>query len=83
MSLFKARDWWSVKCGEDETFETNHMCIAKCDQTGKQFITVASVDGYLRIYDPQAGSDHCTASLVIETKLSSDVIAVQSGRFTK
>lgn len=83
MSLFKAREWWSVKCGEDETFQTNHMCIAKCDKTAKQFIVVASVEGYLRIYDPTLSSNNLTSHLLLETQLNYHIIGVQSGRFTK
>ena len=83
MSLFKAREWWSVKCGEDEVFQTNHMCIAKCDKAAKEFIVVASVEGYLRIYDPTASLNPLSSYLVLETQLNDHVIAVHSGRFTR
>jgi len=58
------------------------MCIAKCNKTAKQFIVVASVEGYLRIYDPTLSSNNYTY-LILETKLNDNIIGVESGRFTK
>ena len=60
MSLFKSREWWSTNCGIDETFGDAHMCIAKYESAisgvVKQIIIVGSLEGYLRIYDPQPPS---------------------------
>lgn len=31
MSLFKARDWWKVRCGRDEDFDQGGLCIYRPD----------------------------------------------------
>lgn len=34
MSLFKARDWWSIVLGEKEEFDQGCLCLADVDNTG-------------------------------------------------
>jgi Bardet-Biedl syndrome 9 protein len=92
MSLFKSREWWSTNCGIDETFGAFHMCVADYESVingvVKQIIIVGSLEGYLRIYDPQpqsssADENSCSSDLQLETQLALPVLAVLSGRFNK
>ena len=93
MSLFKSREWWSTNCGIDETFGDAHMCIAKYESAisgvVKQIIIVGSLEGYLRIYDPQppssssADESSCSSDLQLETQLALPILAILSGRFNK
>ncbi|XP_065287085.1 protein PTHB1 isoform X1 [Dermacentor albipictus] len=54
MSLFKARDWWTVTCGTDETFDATCLCIgnASNDPSQSEQILVGSHSGVLRVYQP-------------------------------
>ena len=78
MSLFKSREWWSAYCGVNETFGVFHMCIANYEL--KQIIIVGSIEGYLRIFDPQPSSSE---TLQLETQLALPILAVETGRFNK
>lgn len=91
MSLFKSREWWSAICGVDETFGASHMCIANYENVAsgvvKQVIIVGSLQGYLRIYDPQspveAPDETSSSDLQLETQLALPILAVESGRFSR
>lgn len=91
MSLFKSREWWSTNCGVQEAFGAYHMCIATYEREDngdlKQVIIVGSMEGYLRIYDPQqtSTSDETSTSsdMQLETQLALPILAIQSGRFNK
>ena len=92
MSLFKSREWWSTNCGIGENFGAFHMCIANYESeisgAVKQIIIVGSLEGYLRIYDPQpqpssADESSCSSDLQLETQLALPVLAVLTGRFNK
>jgi hypothetical protein len=94
MSLFKSREWWSTNCGIDETFGAVHMCIANYESAisgvVKQIIIVGSLQGFLRIYDPQppssssADENSCSSTdLQLETQLALPILAILSGRFNK
>lgn len=54
MSLFKARDWWSITLGDKEEFDQGCLCLADIDNigTGQDKIIVGSYMGYLRIFNP-------------------------------
>ena len=83
MSLFKSREWWSANCGVNETFGVFHMCIANYEL--RQIIIVGSIEGYLRIFDPQPSSSEtsCSSDLQLETQLALPILAVETGRFNK
>lgn len=88
MSLFKSREWWSANCGVDETFGAFHMCVANYESSTsvvKQIIIVGSIEGYLRVYDPQPPSSEtpCSSDLQLETQLALPILAVETGRFNK
>nr|XP_037283061.1 protein PTHB1-like [Rhipicephalus microplus] len=54
MSLFKARDWWTVTCGTNETFDASCLCIGNASNGSSQSeqIIVGSHSGVLRVYQP-------------------------------
>lgn len=88
MSLFKSREWWSTKCGVDETFGASHMCVANYEDIAsgsvKQIIITGSLEGYLRIYDPQPPSETPSSSdLQLETQLALPILAIETGRFNR
>ena len=31
MSLFKAREWWHARVGQDEEFDVGSLCVASID----------------------------------------------------
>ena len=37
MSLFKARDWWSVSVGEAEEFGAGCLCVANIDNDSDNY----------------------------------------------
>ena len=52
MSLFKAREWWSHKCGTEEEFESSCLCVANIDLEADESGTCGAADafGNLRIH---------------------------------
>lgn len=92
MSLFKSREWWSTICGVNETFGASHMCITKYENVAsgvvKHLIIVGSLEGYLRIYEPQSPAEtseqvSSSSDLKLETQLALPILAVESGRFSR
>ena len=81
MSLFQTREWWSINCGVDETFDAFHMCIPNCDKTGRKVIAVASVEGVLRIFDPNPNDSHF--NLILEVKMDYPILAIDTGRLAR
>lgn len=89
MSLFKARDWWSTNCGNEE-FDKGCLCVANIDNNNDQNdkIIVGSHNGTLRVYQPhpekqEDGKLNCFQpdELLLERQLNFPVIDLAAGRF--
>lgn len=84
MSLFKAREWWSTKCGSgiDEEFVKGSLAIGNVDNEGndRQKIVTGSLSGYLRIYYPRT-AEYKIEDLMLEQQLGEPIIQVEVGNF--
>ncbi|XP_029110118.1 protein PTHB1 isoform X2 [Scleropages formosus] len=86
MSLFKARDWWSVVLGEGEEFDQGCLCVGDVDNSGSGHdkIVVGSYMGLLRIYGPRAsspGSGALAEDQLLEVQLRDPIIQLEVGKF--
>lgn len=86
MSLFKARDWWSIVLGEKEEFDQGCLCLADVDNTGngQDKIIVGSFMGYLRIFNPhpvKTGDGAQAEDLLLEVHLQDPILQVEVGKF--
>ncbi|XP_023231240.1 protein PTHB1-like [Centruroides sculpturatus] len=90
MSLFKARDWWTTNCG-NEDFDKGCLCVANIDNNNDQNdkIIVGSHNGTLRVYQPhpekqENGKLSCFQpdELLLERQLNFPIIDLAAGRFT-
>jgi Bardet-Biedl syndrome 9 protein len=87
MSLFKARDWWSTKCGHEEEFDKGCMVVGNVDnqipsnnQDSVDKIVVGSFSGVLRIYNPKRNK-YSPNDLLLEQQLDQPIIQVAIGKF--
>ena len=80
MSLFKAREWWSTKCGSgsDEEFVKGSLAVGNVDndRSGSNKIVTGSLSGYLRIFHPKT-SDYKIEDLMIEQQLGEPILQVE------
>ena len=80
MSLFKAREWWSTKCGSgsDEEFVKGSLAIGNVDndRNGSNKIVTGSLNGYLRIFYPQ-NKEYKIEDLMIEQQLGEPILQVE------
>ncbi|GMH42672.1 hypothetical protein BSKO_10591 [Bryopsis sp. KO-2023] len=84
MSLFKVREWWSVKCGNgDEEFDQGCLAVANIDndQQQREKIITGSLRGILRIYHPRA-RDFKIEDHLLELDLKKAILQVEAGRFS-
>ncbi|XP_071822980.1 protein PTHB1-like isoform X3 [Apostichopus japonicus] len=85
MSLFKARDWWSVSIGSQEVFDHCSLCVANIDNANSQLekVIVGSYQGILRIYTPQSGkgSNLQAEDVLLEQQLPLPILQVEAGKF--
>lgn len=86
MSLFKARDWWSITLGDKEEFDQGCLCLADIDNigTGQDKIIVGSYMGYLRIFNPhpvKTGDSAQAEDLLLEVYLQDPILQVEVGKF--
>ena len=94
MSLFKAKEWWSVKVGIDEEFDGNNMSIGNLDNEVQadddkkivNKIVVASFTGKLRIYKPFSldgsnGGGYKVEDLLLEQEFGKPILQTLIGRF--
>eukprot|EP01060_Flectonema_neradi_P000961 TRINITY_DN1056_c1_g1_i1.p1 TRINITY_DN1056_c1_g1~~TRINITY_DN1056_c1_g1_i1.p1 ORF type:complete len:845 (+),score=132.55 TRINITY_DN1056_c1_g1_i1:68-2602(+) len=81
-SLFKARDWWQTKCGDNEEFDRNCMVIANIDNdpSGVEKIVCGSFQGMLRIYQPKQKGFR-PDDLLLEQSLDLPILQLAAGRF--
>ncbi|KAL0477411.1 peptidyl-tRNA hydrolaseB1 [Acrasis kona] len=86
MSLFRARDWWSTKCGYDEEFDKGCMVVGNVDnqigsaQDSNDKIVTGSFSGLLRIYKPVKGK-FSPNDLMLEQQLDQPVLQLALGKF--
>lgn len=87
MSLFKVRDLWSARCGQNETFERTSLLVADLWGQGSEYLTVGSHEGVLRIFNPFADSQvapergFSPIDVVIEIDLGQPILELAAGRF--
>eukprot|EP00959_Pyramimonas_sp_CCMP1952_P126219 2639646-Pyramimonas_sp.AAC.1 len=83
MSLFKARDWWRVNCGNEEEFDVGCICTGNVDNdpSGEVKVVTGSFQGMLRIYNPKE-RDFKVEDLMLEQNLTEPIIQVEAGHFT-
>ncbi|KAM9782484.1 protein PTHB1 [Neosynchiropus ocellatus] len=88
MSLFKARDWWSVQLGEGEEFDQGCMCVGDVDNsgTGHDKLVVGSYMGMLRIFAPRGSGNaedgqSAAEAQLLEVQLPNAIIQVEVGKF--
>ncbi len=85
MSLFQAREWWSVTSGNgEEEYTYGAMAVGNLDndpaRPAANKIAVGSLHGVLRIYDPSQAEfkiDH----LLMEEQLEHPILQLEIGRF--
>jgi Bardet-Biedl syndrome 9 protein len=83
MSLFQNKEWWAVKVGEAEEFDSHHLCIGSIlPSLPDDFqIIVGSLQGKLRIYSPHY-APFKMEDLLFEKDFQNPIIQIVSGRFS-
>ncbi|XP_066998294.2 protein PTHB1 isoform X1 [Anabrus simplex] len=86
MSLFKARDFWTTRCGESESFDQQSIVTANIGGNSESIIT-GSLSGVLRVYFPsfrrlEDGTEvgYKPADLLLETELPQPILQVGVGK---
>ena len=82
MSLFRAREWWSTTCGDNEEFDQACLAVGNVDdaEDGEAKIVVGGFSGVLRAYAPKKRefeADH----LVLEHDLRAPVLQIAMSDF--
>lgn len=82
MSLFQAREWWSVQAGQDEEFDSGCMCVANIDNEpgGANKIITGSFQGVLRMYYPKQ-KEYKIEDLILEKNLEMPILQIVAGKF--
>eukprot|EP00736_Rhodelphis_marinus_P008702 Rmarinus@m.17603 len=82
MSLFKVRDWWTTKVGEEEEFDIGSICVGNVDNNpdGATKVVVGSFQGFLRVYLPRNG-EFRVEDLLFEKDLEQPILQVEIGQF--
>mmetsp|Transcript_31454 Transcript_31454/g.57089 ORF Transcript_31454/g.57089 Transcript_31454/m.57089 type:complete len:863 (+) Transcript_31454:102-2690(+) len=82
MSLFQAREWWTVQVSEDEEFDVGCLCVANIDNepSGANKIITGSYQGMLRMYYPKQ-KEYKIEDLILENDMQAPIIQIASGRF--
>jgi Bardet-Biedl syndrome 9 protein len=75
MSLFKAREWWSTRLGNDEEFDLGCLCICNIDNEGEgdPKLCVGSFSGMLRVLYPRQ-REYQVDDLLLETDLGFPIL---------
>lgn len=88
MSLFKAREWWSTSCGQEEGFDQASLCVSGLGNSGNEtsMIIVGSHVGNIRVFCPNLPTaseapSYKPSDLLIETSLPHPVLQLHVGRF--
>lgn len=82
MSLFQNKEWWSSKVGENEEFDSNHLCIASLNSSSPadSHIILGSFQGKLRIFSPKF-REYKVEDLLFEKDFQMPIIQVSVGKF--
>ncbi|CAN0051280.1 unnamed protein product [Choristocarpus tenellus] len=82
MSLFQAREWWSVKLGHREEFDRGSMTLGNVDNDpgGEAKVVTGSFQGVLRVHHPKQ-SEFRIENLLLEENLGAPILQVSIGRF--
>lgn len=82
MSLFRAREWWSTKVGENEEFDRSSMVLGNVDNNSDESIKIVtgSFQGMLRVHHP-AQANYRIEDLLLEHDLGAPILQVSIGRF--
>ncbi|KAK9814270.1 hypothetical protein WJX72_003177 [[Myrmecia] bisecta] len=80
MSLFCTREWWGTGCSRTEDFLAGGLCVGNFDGApdGQDKIAVASLQGVLRVYQPQC-RDARVEDLLLELNLQLPILQLQAG----
>uniref|UniRef100_A0A7S1IUQ3 PTHB1 N-terminal domain-containing protein n=2 Tax=Eutreptiella gymnastica TaxID=73025 RepID=A0A7S1IUQ3_9EUGL len=81
-SLFKLRDFWATKCGDEEEFDKKSMVVANIDNESspQDKIILGSFSGVLRIYQPRQ-KGFKPDDLLLEQQLDAPILQLGVGRF--
>eukprot|EP01006_Ploeotia_vitrea_P029213 TRINITY_DN61798_c0_g1_i1.p1 TRINITY_DN61798_c0_g1~~TRINITY_DN61798_c0_g1_i1.p1 ORF type:complete len:865 (-),score=120.59 TRINITY_DN61798_c0_g1_i1:1500-4094(-) len=81
-SLFKARDFWSTKCGNGEEYDKKSLVVANIDndQNGSEKIIVGSFSGILRVFYPKQKGFNAD-DLLLEQELEMPILQLAAGQF--
>eukprot|EP00286_Rhodomonas_abbreviata_P017546 CAMPEP_0181342530 /NCGR_PEP_ID=MMETSP1101-20121128/31054_1 /TAXON_ID=46948 /ORGANISM="Rhodomonas abbreviata, Strain Caron Lab Isolate" /LENGTH=436 /DNA_ID=CAMNT_0023454003 /DNA_START=221 /DNA_END=1528 /DNA_ORIENTATION=+ len=82
MSVFKAREWWGTKIGDDEELDGACFAVGNVDNeaNGSSKVVVGSFSGVLRIYRPSQ-RDFKAEDLKLEQQMGAPVLQVEIGVF--
>ena len=82
MSIFEAKEFWSVNISNNEEFDGNSICIDNIDNESpsKNKICVSSFSGILRIYEPSFGVSR-VENLLFEKSFVNPILQINSGSF--
>lgn len=82
MSLFKAREFWSTRCGHDEAFSAGCISLLT-EKNNSNLLIVGSLSGMLRVFQPAPveGNDQTygAADLLLETQMPFPILQVAVG----
>lgn len=84
MSLFQARDYWSVQVSQDEEFDVGCLCVANIDNepSGANKIITGSFQGMLRMYYPKQ-KEYKIEDLILENNMEAPILQIAAGRFVQ
>jgi len=79
MSLFLAKEWWTVKFGTGETFSDGALAVGLLtgDRDTSQIVT-GSLEGLLRVHEPNESRDTVAACL-LEVQFDAPILQVEVG----
>ncbi|KAF0691828.1 Aste57867_17017 [Aphanomyces stellatus] len=82
MSLFQAREWWTVTSGHAEEFTYGALAIGNVDNdpTPHDKIVIGSLNGMLRVYYPTQ-AEFKIEHLLMEEQLEYPILQIEVGAF--
>ena len=82
MSLFHAREWWSVKLGCGETFSDGALAVGNVDSRpgSAPKVVTGSLQGRLRVHEPGRCHNEVATTLLLEAQLEAPILQIQLGK---
>ncbi|KAG9403741.1 hypothetical protein AC1031_005229 [Aphanomyces cochlioides] len=82
MSLFQAREWWTVTSGQAEEYTYGALAVGNVDNdpTPHDKIVIGSLHGMLRVYFPTQG-EFKIEHLLLEEQLEYPILQIEIGHF--